>query len=56
MGLAGASRVGQYAFVQVVIPERSRGIPLRDKKVISRDPSTAVRSAQDDSASISAYA
>src|SRR5205823_9813376 len=29
-------------------PERSRGIPLRHPKVAPRDPSTPLRSAQDD--------
>src|SRR4029077_10150962 len=32
--------------------ERSRGIPLRTLKAIPRDPSTSLRSAQDDSESL----
>jgi transcription-repair coupling factor (superfamily II helicase) len=31
-------------------PERSRGIPVQDREVLQRDPSTSLRSAQDDSA------
>jgi hypothetical protein len=42
---AGAAKQSRH-------PERSRGIPWRHLKLSSRDPSTPLRSAQDDGLSV----